>query len=160
MVTRVHIKNLDRVSKNVSRLPISIIRESKRFRELYAGDWQKQLRIRAPVASGQLKASIKVMPGKKDNEIIVIIDSPYAFPQAMGYSPHFVHRSMGQPGSGYTMGEWARSKGLPEKEFYFVRRPGPVGSGFYSRTEKLMFKRLKKYGVAGVKAAIKKAGFK
>jgi len=162
--TVIHIKNLDKVIRNVSRLPISIARESKRFRKLYAEDWQKQLKLRAPVATGQLKDSIKVKPGKKDNEIMVTIDSPYGIFQGIGYTPHAVHESWTR-GGGYTMGEWARAKGLPEQEWYWVKGGGqyeylPVGSGFYARTELLMLKRLQKYGVAAVKQAIKDAGFK
>ena len=157
--TVIRVIGLNETIRAIRNLPMSIARESKQFRKAYAEDWQRQLKLRAPIASGQLKESIKVMPGKKDNETIVSIDSPYGAPQAMGFRPHWVHESMGQPGSGYTMGDWAQSKGLPAKEFYFVRKPSP-GTGFYDKTENLMLNRLQKYSVDGVKAAIKKAGFK
>jgi len=157
--TVIHVKGLDRVALNVSRLPISIARESKKFRRAYAADWQRQLKLRAPVGvTGKLKESIKVMPGKKDNEIIVEINSPYGFPQAFGFAAHLVHKSMSWPGTA-TMGQWAAKKGLPDTDFYWVKKPS-YGHGFYNRTELLMFKRLHWYGVAAVKQAIKDAGFK
>ena len=160
--TVVQVKGIKRLARNVSRLPISITRESKKFRELYARDWQKELKRKAPIgATGKLKESIKVMPGKSDNEIIVTIESPYAFPQAFGQRPHGVYASQGHPGTA-TLGEWIRFKGgTPIGGFfkYNIKRPA-YGAGFYNRTEKLMFKRLKKNAVDGVKAAIKNAGFK
>jgi len=154
--TVIRIKGLGRVQKSLARLPISIQRESKQFRRLYAAEFQRQLKLRAPVASGQLRANINVKPGSKENEITVNVDSPYARFQGIGFTPHWVHESMGQPGSGYTIGEWARAKGMPDSEFYFVRK----SAQFYIKTQNYMLSKLQKDGVTAVKQAIKDAGFK
>ena len=156
--TRIIVRGMGRVKRKLARLPLSISRESKRFRRMYAADFEKQLKLRAPVASGQLRASINVKPGTKENEITINVDSPYARFQGLGFTPHWIHGSMGQPGSGYRMEDWIESKGYPTSRsgFYFVRK----SAQFYIKAQQLMLARLQKYGVTAVKQAIKDAGFK
>lgn len=81
---------------------------------------RKSAKLRAPTWKGNLKDSIKIKRrGKSDHRLVV--QSPYAVFQELGFSPHWVHRDM-RTRSGGTIGQWM---GGTPNDFIKVERSKP-----------------------------------
>ena len=79
------------------------------------GEWlawvQKNAKLRAPRASGQLADSITFRPTGEKGEWELTVDSPYGWFQEYGWTPNFLPAELSAR-VGYTIGDWMAIRGI------------------------------------------------
>lgn len=108
----------EKVQRFLAKLPEEINKEILNKSEEFMRFVQKSAKLRAPRFTGQLAESITVR--RIGNQINLLVDSPYGIFQEQGFTPHWVHKSMGN------FGLWLAIKGYTgNKDFFYVKQFKP-----------------------------------
>ena len=141
----VHITGGKEAVKLLVNLPKAmekeIYREGTKFNRLF----QKSAKLRAPRMTGRLANSIKVK--KRNKEIILVVDSPYARYQEEGFAPHWVHSGMNDRMGGTVGGT------MGKEGFFFVQKHTP----FIKPALEMSIAKLPKMLLRGTQKAIREA---
>ena len=108
----IRITGLDNLNYYLTKLPKNLQKNMMSVSNEFCVFVQRSAKLRAPHLTTDLAESIKVKPGK--NKVSVVIDSPYAYFQIMGFKPHMIYPSMDNRNGrklselGFTHPVWAR----------------------------------------------------
>lgn len=87
----IKIQNVDEVERFMINLPKRIERELTRTNTAFMERVMKSAKDKAPVDTGSLKESIKLLPVRKGKNVKkwqLVVGSPYALFQEEGFTPH------------------------------------------------------------------------
>lgn len=87
----IKIQNVDEVERFMINLPKRIERELTRTNTAFMERVMKSAKDKAPVDTGSLKESIKLLPVRKGKNVKkwqLVVSSPYALFQEEGFTPH------------------------------------------------------------------------
>lgn len=114
MEIQIEIQGLDKVQKMLVELPKNVEKEiagPSGAEVQFLRFFRKSAKLRAPRFSGQLAESIEKAESKRKGDWEVVITSPYAWFQEMGWNAKPITR-LTSARSGYLVGDWMDAKGM------------------------------------------------
>jgi hypothetical protein len=88
----IQIRGINELNSYFVNLPTKVSKDLMRVSKEFCTFVQKSMKLRAPRLTGDIAGSIKVEQGKES--VSIIIDSPYAYFQIMGFRPHMIYPNM------------------------------------------------------------------
>ena len=111
------IRGLAELNKYFAQLPLRVEKELVRGNLDFMKRVRDSARRRAPKDTKALKDSITIQETKskgKSNQVKLLVDSPYAYFQEVGFRPHWIHSDM-----------IYGSKKLTREGFFYVQKNKP-----------------------------------
>jgi hypothetical protein len=93
MVIKMSVRGDKEKNNFLLNLPKEVTAELDKESMLFTRDVQKSAKLRAPKDTGEMATRIQFLLGKKKGQYIVNVDSPYAYYQEFGFTPHFVPKN-------------------------------------------------------------------